>query len=578
MSPEHTKPSEPPRPTILVIDDSHAACLIVEGALAELGYDVISAQQGAEGIRLALKHRPECILLDVAMPGVDGLRTCEILRRHQEFAGIPIIMYSAQDTRNDVLEALKRGASDYIVKPATIGVIRDKVSKALGDPPSEQEAVVVPTSDPSTWYAGDIGAAVDAAVADHGLLWAGEDTATSLVRRLSRLRPIPHAAMVAVRPESDIDDVVRGCRSDPAIASGILQLANSAAFGTRRRITSLREAVLRVGLKHTRRRILQMGMYKLVTLGGSGVAFDRLAFWLHSVSCAALSHLLAGATQRSGKELAYLAGLLHDVGKLVFDEVVPTRFLEAVTLARKKKLPMLEAERRVLGTDHVEVGVTLATEWGFPDEVRQAIERHHGTDGGNGEADSVLDAVIVANAFAKAFHAGTATEPGFAEPCLGTAARLGSLLSRVRGLETELRAELRDTQRFLGAKEGTLDDVGDGPPKPAGDVAVWFSEPRPASVCEIVLRKKGFSTRRLGELDDWDGATPLLCHVASWPSSGLDLSAADGATAPVVILLALAARDTDRTTWTLPQGVEVMAEPYRGDELATALGVAKDGQ
>jgi len=100
---------------ILVIDDDPAFIRMVKLALIQKGYEVFSAGSGGDGLRLLFTHRPDVVLLDVVMPGMDGWQTCSRIR---DVSDIPIIMLTAHEkAEDDIVRGLEHGADDYLIKP-----------------------------------------------------------------------------------------------------------------------------------------------------------------------------------------------------------------------------------------------------------------------------------------------------------------------------------------------------------------------------------------------------------------------------------------------------------------------------
>ena len=100
---------------ILVIDDDPAFVRLVGQVLTQKGYEVLSANSGGEGLRLLFAHKPDMVLLDVVMPGMDGWQTCSRIR---DISDIPIIMLTAHEkTEDDTVRGLDHGADDYVIKP-----------------------------------------------------------------------------------------------------------------------------------------------------------------------------------------------------------------------------------------------------------------------------------------------------------------------------------------------------------------------------------------------------------------------------------------------------------------------------
>ena len=132
---------------ILVIDDDPAFAKLVGQTLAQKGYEVLSATSGGDGLRLLFDRRPDMVLLDVVMPGMDGWQTCSRIR---EISDVPIIMLTGHEkTENDVVRGLDHGADDYVIKPVGSKelVARVKAIMRRAESPSSPEGGGVTYSD-----------------------------------------------------------------------------------------------------------------------------------------------------------------------------------------------------------------------------------------------------------------------------------------------------------------------------------------------------------------------------------------------------------------------------------------------
>ena len=103
--------------TILVIDDEKDLIELVRYNLEKEGFDVIAATDGQSGLEVVKKHRPDLVMLDLMMPGLDGLQVCQRLRADPRSGRIPVIMLTAKATEADRVVGLELGADDYITKP-----------------------------------------------------------------------------------------------------------------------------------------------------------------------------------------------------------------------------------------------------------------------------------------------------------------------------------------------------------------------------------------------------------------------------------------------------------------------------
>jgi DNA-binding response OmpR family regulator len=123
--------------TVLIVDDSEDIALISARMLSSRGFAVITASDGAEALAIVGRQRPDCILLDVMMPGMSGLEVLEALKSDAATADIPIIMVTAKTTDEDVLHGYQQGADYYITKPFTAEELAYGVNLVLGHQPQQ---------------------------------------------------------------------------------------------------------------------------------------------------------------------------------------------------------------------------------------------------------------------------------------------------------------------------------------------------------------------------------------------------------------------------------------------------------
>lgn len=117
--------------TILVIDDSQTDFLYVKNILDHGGYTVAYASSGADGIAEAKRLKPDCILMDVVMPEMNGFQATRAITRQVETADIPILMLSSKNEKTDKVWAQRQGATDYVVKPANPKLLLSKLNDLL---------------------------------------------------------------------------------------------------------------------------------------------------------------------------------------------------------------------------------------------------------------------------------------------------------------------------------------------------------------------------------------------------------------------------------------------------------------
>lgn len=116
---------------ILVVDDSPTELHVIKGMLEKNGFHVTAALSGEEGVDIARKSKPDLVLMDVVMPGLNGFQATRLLARESDTSTIPIIMVTTKDQETDKVWGIRQGARDYIVKPVKEKDLVERVNSLL---------------------------------------------------------------------------------------------------------------------------------------------------------------------------------------------------------------------------------------------------------------------------------------------------------------------------------------------------------------------------------------------------------------------------------------------------------------
>ena len=200
-----------------------------------------------------------------------------------------------------------------------------------------------------------------------------------LVGSLDDLPSLPAVVMELLgsidQDDIDIASLAKKVANDPALTAKTLRLTNSSAFGLQVKATTIQQAMTFLGFQTTRNLITAAALTGCFPEGRCP-GFNDKAFWRHSIATAACARVLARRV-RFNPDYAFTAGLLHDIGRLVLVARFPDRYQAVLSLRDKKDSELIDAERELLGIDHVDAGVALAAHWNFSDTMRQAIAFHH---------------------------------------------------------------------------------------------------------------------------------------------------------------------------------------------------------
>lgn len=181
-------------------------------------------------------------------------------------------------------------------------------------------------------------------------------------------------------PESTASDVARIISSDPAMMVKILKLVNSPFYGMPRQIATLTQATVVMGFAAIRNVALTIAVFDEFGRSDgnpSQLEFTREKFWEHSIATAMMANMVATQAGYGKNEDAFIAGLLHDIGKIVFDRYLHDDFIAALTLADAGGMSIFDAEMNVMGESHAFVGSWLADRWHLPPHLVDAMRHHH---------------------------------------------------------------------------------------------------------------------------------------------------------------------------------------------------------
>ncbi|HLK13874.1 MAG TPA: HDOD domain-containing protein [Fimbriimonadaceae bacterium] len=203
-----------------------------------------------------------------------------------------------------------------------------------------------------------------------------------LERALADLPPLPEA-LAKVLAESRRNDVSAHSleaiiSTDQALSSKVLRVVNSAYYGLPGQVQSLGQACVILGVSQIRNLSLSMATMGSAHISAPGARDTHLRFWKHSFGAASAAQWLARKKNLglAEEDLAFVGGLLHDIGRLFLFANFPEVYAEALAIAIKRELPIQTVEMELAGMDHAGIGARMARAWNLPDDVCNLIEFH----------------------------------------------------------------------------------------------------------------------------------------------------------------------------------------------------------
>jgi len=238
----------------------------------------------------------------------------------------------------------------------------------------------------------------------------GLEKRRSLIRKIRELPTVStiltKLVELVMSEKSCARDLARLIEQDIALHSAILKIVNSAFYGHRREISSLRQATVILGFNMVRNVALGVSVFKSRRRRSSST-FNREALWYHSLGAGSVAKITARITGYKDPEQAFVAGLLHDAGKVIFDEFFADDFSKVIDTVQREKCSISVAEREIMGIDHGEAGFILLEQWNLPSLITHAVRYHHNPGRASDEFRTLTFITHLADITAKRLNIGS---------------------------------------------------------------------------------------------------------------------------------------------------------------------------
>ncbi len=316
---------------------------------------------------------------------------------------------------------------------------------------------------------------------------------TDFIKKIESLPPLPSIAhriqSLTDAPNVSAEHVAKALRHDPAIASRILRVANSPFYGAAHKVTQISRAVVLLGTRAIRNVVLGLCARDSL-VPSTGQAAGHVALWIHSVATAVVCDLITRRIRFSPPEETFLAGLLHDVGKLAMVSCDPD-FISALLRKRLPEAQNLDQEREHFGLDHAQAGCQILTRWGLPRVFCQVAECHHAPEiEVQDDSDRFVAVTMIANDVVRIIGYGTDVPAGNFHRVQTAAAALGLGDDDLTNLFVGLNERIDDTVDMFGGIGG---EQVTAPALPAFPRLLWISDDGTsgANISRALLTSKG---------------------------------------------------------------------------------------
>ncbi|OPX93770.1 MAG: HDOD domain protein [Syntrophorhabdus sp. PtaU1.Bin002] len=208
-----------------------------------------------------------------------------------------------------------------------------------------------------------------------------EDFESKIRHTIEYLPPMPIVMTELIQALKDEDvelsTLGRIISKDPSMSLNVLKVANSAFYGLRNKVATIEHAVRMLGIREITSLCIACSTWNVLKPSAKEQTIDLAMFWRHSVATGVFAKLLADELNIGLLNSIYLAGLMHDVGKIVLDRFAHDEYMDVLRLTYNEGVPALEAERQVMGASHDMVGSWLMEKWQLPEVFGQVAKYHH---------------------------------------------------------------------------------------------------------------------------------------------------------------------------------------------------------
>ncbi len=271
-----------------------------------------------------------------------------------------------------------------------------------------------------------------------------------LITAIERMPAFPKSVQTILQMTRNINclpkDLVGVIEKDPVMTVKILRVINSAYYGLPNKITSVGQSVIYLGINTIKNLALSFAAVGILPRFNT-TGFDIQRYLLHSLSVAIIARLLCEKYARAEADPGdcYIAGLLHDFGKVVFAQSMVGEFMKALAIAADMDKPLYLAETEIIGADHAFVGALLAKKWQFAESLVNCIRDHHAE---HAEPNAMLDCLRLADTICRKKVFGDAGNPWRDDELADLPQRFGDDIEAVIASLGDMQKIVDDAQAF----------------------------------------------------------------------------------------------------------------------------------
>ena len=368
--------------TILLIDSCPLARECLSAILRAKGYRVQSCGLISQARKMLTKKMPDLIISEIRLPDDNALNLMRSMQSNPQFNKVKVCVLTQAAAKKPIMEAIELGVLQVMLKSKfSIAGFLEQIDSVFNAPveskgvPDEQESpsekrypIPQPAQDPSLKLK-DI-----KPIISRKLL---ADRLDALEELCTMSEPVARLLNEIDSPTSDLEHIADILKLDQAIAMKVMQIANSSVYACSEPASTLKEAVLRIGLEHLRELVVGIGVIDSMNTNHQSATINPISLWEHSLCVALCSSKIASLCKGVETEHAFTAAILHDIGRLILDQALPDEYPQVLSHAEDLGIGLELVEKRLLLSDHTSIARNMLQGWNLPKDLVEAIGNHH---------------------------------------------------------------------------------------------------------------------------------------------------------------------------------------------------------
>ncbi|MBN2037100.1 MAG: HDOD domain-containing protein [Chitinispirillaceae bacterium] len=359
-------------PSGLLMIENEKEAQILKLGFEQTGVKVVLSKANYRNYTLSLQYMPDFLLMELPRICMEQMHVANLLRKHRRFKTLPILGYGERIDESIKRGIIQSGVSIYLDRPLKFSAMLELLERLLK--PYRKSLEIKKTEDKAQQRQQDYEQIYNPSTPVAVRL-------DLMAQHVSRLLAFPFTVAKVLQITNDektgAGHLAQAISVDPTMSANILKVSNSVFFASaNRRISSIREAIVRIGFFETKKIVMGMMVMNLFNQNTKNLGFNRIDFWYHSLAAALFAERIAKFTRSVNPEMAFLAGLLHDIGVIILDEFFPDFFGAAIKETSAKSGHFPERTTAMFGMNHNDLVGKLFPSWKIPDDITAAIVNH----------------------------------------------------------------------------------------------------------------------------------------------------------------------------------------------------------